>query len=75
MQSKILRLQDKTAALNKNFEFLIEFMTVSALSDKANYHRIGKSAEWEDSKAEYFQKACCKSERKTQLSVHISRMK
>ena len=45
MQSKILRLQDKTAALNKNFEFLIELMTVSALSDKANYNRIGKSAE------------------------------
>ena len=65
MQSKILRLQDETAALNKNFEFLIELIVVSALSDKASYNRVGKSAEWEDSEAEYFPKVCCKWERKT----------
>lgn len=45
LQSKIIGLQDVTAALNENLEYLNKLKTVSTLSNEASYNLVGEFAE------------------------------
>ena len=44
-------MQDVTAALNGNLEYLSKLKTVSTLSNEASYNLVGEFAEWVDKRS------------------------